>query len=480
VRLPWRRPTNDQRGAGDGQTYGKWTAAFFSLAVLVPQVAAVVSVALYVGDWPHQIAWLSNFAVPIGIALTLFIWALGALVLKESCTAQRMDSDTYGTLLSRLEILEAQAGLTAPPTSTPSASPPAPAAPSVAAAPARTNPVVTQQALDDHGKSAALREVKRSSKAIRAAFRQAGMPWVLATGYVQVWTLLHAMDEALIEIEPCEAVVSDALLDEARLAGSTMDNRDDLLEQLRLAVHHLGPDASAYLVKQPPIKTPCPPPSPSQPPSDGTDAHATPAAACEAQAQARATLRTVRHAINEYRDIRRGGLVRARNQLMATVLVTGITVYLLLGLAILLRAPAEAVVGAVVFFLVGASVGLFNRLAGQSTSDNAVDDFGLSVARLTLTPIFSGLAAIGGVLLTTMLFSGVLTPLTNQSGSTMHGAMSQTIETIYRYTSGGFPFNIVVAAVFGLTPGLFLSGLQQQSDKLKADLKSSQASSRGQ
>jgi hypothetical protein len=190
----------------------------------------------------------------------------------------------------------------------------------------------------------------------------------------------------------------------------------------------------------------------------------------------------VRQAINEYRDTRRGGLVRARNQLMATVVVTGITVYLLLALALVLRAPVEAIVGSAVFFLVGASVGLFNRLSGQSASDNAVDDFGLSVARLTLTPVFSGLAAIGGVLLTAMLFSTILTPLTGQQDSSSLSvasqSLSQSLDAIFNVVR--FPFNIVVAAVFGLTPGLFLAGLQQQSDRLKADLKSSQASSRGQ
>jgi hypothetical protein len=244
----------------------KYAAALLLLAILVPPVAAVISIALYVVPWPRDVFWPSALAVPIGILVTGVAWAIGALILQSSCTAQRRDPDTYGTLLGRLQTLEAQAGLTEPAADSPRSTPPSPP-PSLATPPPAAASIegVTTDAVtptltphDDCG-SPALRELARSSGSIRHAFNQSGMSWVLASGYVHVWTLLHCMDEALIAFEPREALIRDALLDEARLSGSTMDNRDDLLEQLRLAVYHLGPDAAQYLAKQPAIRVPCPP-----------------------------------------------------------------------------------------------------------------------------------------------------------------------------------------------------------------------------
>jgi hypothetical protein len=443
----------------DAQPSETWSAALVSLAVIVPPVAAVLSISLYVLPWPKGASWPGNVAVLVAILVTLLAWAGAAAVLQGSCSAQRADPDAYGTLLTRLEALEAQTGLSG------AAAPP----PSV----------------HDETTHAAWREVVRCDRAIHQAFGKPGMPWILGTGYVQMWMVLHNLEEAWIELEPWTSLIRDAVLDEARLMGSTLDNRDDLLDQLRLAVQQLGSDAARYLAKLPAVPVPCPPPAAATPPSEAgaatlpSEAGAASASTTSAtppvgETQARAILRSVRHAINEYRDTRRGGLIRARNQLMATVFVTGITVYLLLAIALVQHAPNTAIVGAAACFLVGAGVGLFNRLSAQSASDNAVDDFGLSVARLTLTPVFSGLAAVGGVLLAATVFSTVLGSL---GAPPVSSPKSLSLQDIYNL--GRDPFNVVVAAVFGLTPSLFLAGIQQQGDRLKADLKSSQASSRG-
>ena len=54
-------------------------------------------------------------------------------------------------------------------------------------------------------------------------------------------------------------------------------------------------------------------------------------------------LRRVAHALNEFRDECRLGLVRARNQLFRTVLATSLVCYLLLALAIGVEVPREEV-----------------------------------------------------------------------------------------------------------------------------------------
>jgi hypothetical protein len=282
---------------------------------------------------------------------------------------------------------------------------------------------------------------------------------------------------------------------------------------------------------------------------------------------ARAVLRTVRRAINEFRDDRWGGMVVARNRLFGTMMFTGLTAYALLAIAIISGAPKAAIAAASAFYLVGATIGLLSRLRGESQSDSGVEDYGLSTARLITLPLFSGLAGIGGVVLMAMLpgTSAVLAPtppssisatgfvdtaysqtsqatggtppssasaaavptgmtlsatgeLTGKStaaGTTNFTALvsdnaEPTIKKPLRLTvenspanptgGGGTPHNVppspsasrispldeifdlrknviglLLAAVFGLTPGLLFDRLQQQAERYKSDLKSSEA-----
>jgi len=86
-----------------------------------------------------------------------------------------------------------------------------------------------------------------------------------------------------------------------------------------------------------------------------------------------------------------------------------------------------------------------------------VDDYGLSLARLTATPLLSGLADVGGVL----LFSTLLFEPTTGSGPKIF-VLNQ-------------PDYIIAAAFFGLTPNLIIRGLQQRSEKYISALQSSNA-----
>lgn len=290
------------------------------------------------------------------------------------------------------------------------------------------------------------------------------------------------------------------------------------------------------------------------------------------KAVARAVLRTVRRAINEFRDDRWGGMVVARNRLFGTMIFTGLTAYALLAIAIISEAHKSAIAAASAFYLVGATIGLLSRLRSESQSDSGVEDYGLSTARLIALPLFSGLAAIGGVVLMAMLpgASAILAPvapLTITTASTLATgvvgtAYSQTLQATggtppYSWSAAAVPesfklsatgeltaqptapvitnfiaqvsdsteltvkklfiltvddasakpsaggsspakapaspsasrippledifdlrknvIGLLLAAVFGLTPGLLFDRLQQQAERYKADLKSSEA-----
>jgi membrane-associated PAP2 superfamily phosphatase len=151
--------------------------------------------------------------------------------------------------------------------------------------------------------------------------------------------------------------------------------------------------------------------------------------------------------------------VRARNHLRSTTFVTGFVTHLLLGVAIMSSVVTsfsrDQILAATVFYIVGAMMGLFSRIYRESLTSTAVDDYGLSLARLIATPLLSGLAGVGGVLLfSTFVFESITFPTSN----------------IFRLDR---PDYIIAAAFFGLAPYLIIRSLQQRSEKYISALKSS-------
>lgn len=182
----------------------------------------------------------------------------------------------------------------------------------------------------------------------------------------------------------------------------------------------------------------------------------------------RATLRVVMHAINDFRDSRRAEMIRARNRLLLTILVTSLLAYGIEIVVLLAGAPPASLIAAILFFLVGATVGLLDRLRREARSSSAMDDYGLFEARLLHTPLLSGLAAVGGVLLI-----NALPALTTAMSADPKAAVAISLGSIYSVSNVG---GILTAAVFGLTPGAFFDGLQKQTDVLRKDLESTTAS----
>ena len=98
------------------------------------------------------------------------------------------------------------------------------------------------------------------------------------------------------------------------------------------------------------------------------------------------------------------------------------------------------------------------------------EDYGLRRVRLYQTPLFCGVAAVGGVVVTAMLLA--LTPVATGSGEK---AAAQPPPLAKIFDLGSYPVNILIAAVFGLTPSLLISRLHAASEQYKRDLKSTEA-----
>lgn len=373
------------------RSYG---AALIATAAILPGAAALTTVLIFLTTCPDSCEGI--FAPFWGSGIAFLAWAILAMFCLRFADARYAIPSSFGELRQRLDQLKSQLKVVCPADGFP----------------------------DNPCKQMAFIQANKQVEKIKDEFEQRGMPWALARGYINVWTRLHRAEEAMIEFAPKESIIAGALNDVLRLQGSQIDHADDLIARLGQAIAVIDPSAGKYL--QGVAANPNPPVTPANGDGGGNipPAAQTPPvntnvadASCETQAQARTVLRDVRNAINEFRDGRWNGLIVARNRLIATMIFTGMTAYLLLTIAIIAGAKQPAITGAATFYLVGATIGLLNQLHSLSQSDTAVEDYGLSTARLITMPLFCGLAAIGGVFLMAMpqkadFSSPTISPLT--------------------------------------------------------------------
>ncbi len=398
----------------------EFRTVFVPMVIAFPGAAAVASTVVYLMP-PVFTDPRSNgvLAVLAGVAFGLVIWVSASFMLRRLSRADGANPCVYGELAR--DYLSLRARLDAL-----SATPDVVAQCAVHEARLQLDPVGADLGIDGP----------------RGA--SVGSRWTIGSGYTSVWRRLHRAEECLINIEPVEAVVAQALNDELRLQGARMPMRADLLAKLRQALIAIDPESARYLGQS------------TRAPESGRGA----------EPEARMVIRMVRHAISEFRDDRRDGLIRARNNLLGTALYTSLIAYLVLGLAMVAGTSTQIVTAAAAFFLVGAAVGLFRHLRLASARDTQMEeDYGLATARLIQRPLFSGLAAVGGVILTALL------PRLAPAGAAGTTSLT-TLDQIFNLTTHAE--YLVVAAVFGLTPSLLMAGLQKQAESYKADLKSSE------
>jgi hypothetical protein len=437
---------------------GSYSAALIMTALPIPVIAALASATLYISLGVS--GWSKLIAILGGASLALLVWLIATICFYHATSVDRANMSSYQQIINRLYQLAAwienneQQDICQVP-----------------------GPVVKTSTISSINRN----EVRATFDAICTILqKQKNSSWMWAIGYVNIWRLIHRVDEALINIEPEEEVIRDAIHDEMSIMDSKIDNRNDLLNKLRLAVKNLSVQGAIYLKQQPPdpkvmnatvsqsdyVQSFIVRPLSNQqlqssqsqavPVSQGDQVITSPAT-IDVSEQARTIIREVRFSLHQFRDDRWERLVRVRNHLMRITILTGLAIYLLVAFVIMIITPTELPMleGATVYYLVGVLVSLFSRLYDQSKTDSSIDDFRLASARLIAAPIFSGLAAVGGVLIVTKL------------------AIIQTPTTA--------PFelnlaNVIVAAVFGLTPSLFITTFQKQADQYKADLKSTQGS----
>jgi len=372
--------------------------------------------------------FIGDVAVLVGLILAVFIWLGFARYYQRFTTAASASRRNYNGLRERLSQLQNRTKY---------------AGPRGYEQGEKSQPGILA------GRQQAKAYAEEQCKEIREGLERQGTSWTTGLGYIELWHRVHRAEEALVRVEPHIEALTGATRDESRLVNATMENRESLLKRLRCAVAMLDDSGTDKYLSYVEESEKCP---------LSTEERTTP----DSRAKALGILSEVRYEINHFRDNVWEGIVHARNRLAHTSVVLGVASYTLLALAIFADASNAVIIWVVTYFLVGAIIGLFARAQGEWNANTAVDDFGLSTARLTHTPWLSGLAAVGGVLVASILDSQLL----NNSPD------ASTLEAVFNES----PSLLIVAAVFGLTPDLIIRRLTQQVDKYKEDLESTQSS----
>ncbi len=529
-----------------------YSASLLAIMPAMPMCAALLSVIFYVLPRDRS-QWdlVTRHPLLCGLALTVVIWGGLAYFYHSNTRADRANPQTFEEFT--LSFYALRAGIAAI--------------------------EAFETTLSDVQRTALL-IAKSYVKSIEAGLKRPGIQWVTGIGYTELWIQLHRAEEALIEAGPEASAISAAKFDEARIKDSALLDEAKLLNSLRLAVSVLSP-AAAQLLLEPPAASTIPPilanppsaPSGASRPAgepvanaanpsqlrkliarieaaykkardlSGLKAKATSVCVDDRRLQAILTIRQVRRTVNEYRDDKWLDLIRIRNRVWGTLTLTGLLTLLLLSLALTGRHSMsfsssrmqDPLVGATALFLIGAIVGLFDRLyrdAGSSTSSTDID---IGRAQALLTTVLSGLAAVGGVAIFVLSSAVVdienvttptslaiatttaatrnrtstagftatptpspipsptpsLTPIPGASPApagtiatpdlsqlrgfrrfdeTRDGRQSSTLAEIFDLKT--YPFAVVLAAMFGLTPGLVINRLKKVSDQQAMDLQS--------
>ena len=296
-------------------------------------------------------------------------------------------------------------------------------------------------------------------------------------GDVYAWGMIHRTEEALTEIEDIPIIIREALRDYAAIQGSNIENRVELLETLTKAIKDLDPEAIEYLKESESdkelndlqkeirelhkaletkniIPNQVPHLSEKQLTHEKENIQNN-LTKSEKEIRARAAIRYVKHTLNKFREDRLAGIIQARENLILSIIASGLITYGLLTLTIEAINDASksfmVITSSTAIYIVGVTAGLFGRLYAESNKESATNDYGLSSARLLAILLISGLAAIGGVFITSL-------------------ALNQQFPLDKAFTLD--THNILAAIIFGFAPNLLIRSFQRRADQYASDLES--------
>src|SRR5207244_12135958 len=123
-------------------------------------------------------------------------------------------------------------------------------------------------------------------------------------------------------------------------------------------------------------------------------------------------------------------------------------------------------------YTLGALVGRLAHTRAELAADIAIEDSGLSAARLAAAPVYAGLSAVFGVLVVGLAHISIGS--ISLGPAPPPGASLPTLHQIF--SLGSNPIGFLAAALFGLTPTLLFDYLQTETDAFRKSIASSQPS----
>ena len=437
---PGRKDQSWSGGSSAGDTnvmrktlVGVWETLVAGLVVtawMLPIIAGSITLADYLaGPTP----WLHDWnPVVVGVLVGLVSWVvLGALV-GPNIGPRTANAETWGEAMVHVSDLCARVG---------------------ALTKAGTCPEPLGGACEDVRK---LKEVEHA---------RPGLRWATRNGYIEMWQRIHHAEEALILLAELPGLWSVVQINRLKLEGATGVS-PTLLPVLKGIENFLSLSSTqATAVLQP---------------ADTASIAAPPVPVVRTMDEARQRLRQVAAAVNAFRDRSLADLVRLRNVMLAALVLTESFAFGILALAVA-ASPGDsgktAIAAGVTFFLVAAVIGLFSRLVSRQGSGPAVNDYGLQVAQLLLIPTVSGLAGLVGVVLSAILFSTSFTSLVAASAARVsQPTQLPGLDMIFNLATN--PAGIVFAAVFGFSPALLVSRIDNLVATYKSAITSTETMSR--
>jgi hypothetical protein len=514
-------PNNREQMTGD-----RYIGALLAVGVGIPIPLLAVAFTLLsyfalsvLSVSPTIITYLPLF----GFIFTIFVWLLLAIFFLPMATAKGGKLSDYELIQRDLKVLKAQLEAVKTKADHDKAQQPVPSKESDKAQQPES-PKKSDKAQEPD--EIAMAEIRSNLDDIEDILNHNGLTWVMRTGYINVWNRINKANEAMIDILPSVQVIEGANYDILSLTDSKVPDCKDLVKQLTEAIKTLSAgldrskqssdqnqdtslqqnlaqamialltekvdstftekplyiriwnstrnifrrdslqQANASRLQQPMAQALL---ALLKKAVEQTDSSAE---TRNKEQEARSTIRKARSALHKFTNERWDELVRARNQLLGTALLASIFTYVLFVLAMLVRVlpgvvlPPTTFGQLALFYLLGAIVGLFGRLVNETNAKDAgvahMDDYGLTAARILVTPLLSGLAALVGVLLASML------SITLSTGTP---PLPTSVANIYNFNVN--PQNLVFAAIFGYLPSLVISILKQQTDKIQSEIHSS-------
>jgi uncharacterized membrane protein len=460
-----KQPNNPRRSGA--RMFHQYWAGLVKSAVVFPAVAALGIIIAYAlaqsMDPQAQAQWhgmLQNNAAVVGIWIGLLTWLVAGFIFSLSARAERGYPAAFYPLKARLDSLEFEIDQYEQTTGN------------------------QDQGGNPNWQSVAYKTANKHKCHIRSQIEKSGMKWVNCWGYREVWHRLYRAEEALIHLYPSEALTDVVNRDLLSLDNSEIPNWKQLHETLKQAANDAGvvtyPHVSP-IVENNGSTTTKPRDiesligsllsnagqdqleSAMRHDADTALAVGVPQAtvlggrqSTPIEANARATIALVRRELNTFREGLVTKFIQTRNRLIISSYFTWLAVLALLAFVVTVgNVRHELLYGATIYFFTGALVGLINRLRHDANDRSVEDDYGLSTTLLLHIPLFSGVAAVTGVFLVAL--AGQLP--TSQAGG----------QSIFdqAFIIGSYPYGLIIAAAFGLTPDLLFHHLRKETEVLK-------------